>query len=147
MQSFKLLKIFKIITFKYLKNFLFLTKLIKKRINFNLIISLIDSTLSKMNPRTIKNFKISVLAAIVVSLASFFLKLTPCFTNAKISLCQIPNPFLDITLPLSKFYNISNNPILAILVQFLIPFILVFIILFFFKIRKKKVIDFTRKSI
>ncbi|MBS3074912.1 hypothetical protein J4429_00475 [Candidatus Pacearchaeota archaeon] len=97
--------------------------------------------------KAVKNLKVSLLAAVIVSLASFFLKLTPCFKESKLSLCQIPSPFLDLVEPLPKYYNLSTNPILAIIIQFLVPFVLIYIVLLFSKVRQKKVIDFTKKSI
>ena len=101
----------------------------------------------KLMQKAAKNLKVSLLVAVIVSLASFFLKLTLCFKESKLSLCQIPSPFSDLTLPLPQYYNISNNPIFALIIQFVLPFLVIYLILLFSKTKQKKIIDFTRKSI
>lgn len=98
-----------------------------------------------MFKKTFKIAKISLAIAILITLLSFFIKLTPCFNDSKFGICIIPSPFSDLPKPLPEFYNLSDNPLLALIFQFSISFILIFIILLISKSKPKKILDLTKK--
>jgi hypothetical protein len=100
-----------------------------------------------MLQKTLKIIKNSAIIAFIIVIISFFIKLIPCIKESKFSLCTIPNPFLDLPNSPPQFYNISNNPILALILQFFIALILILLIILFSKSKPKKVIDFTKNKI
>ncbi len=104
-----------------------------------------------MRSKTLRIFNKALIVGIVVSVVSFFFRITPCTkladagnsSKAAIGLCDLPSPFESLPTITSKYYNISNNPITGLILQFLIPaaiFILIFLL-----VRRKtgKVLDLT----
>jgi hypothetical protein len=94
--------------------------------------------------------------ALIVSTLSFFINIVPCTTSLRDffndGFCKIPNPFQDLSQPLSqnKFYFISSNPLTGLVMQFLVSAILFIAIYLYLKRKsfgkkKPKVVDFTKK--
>jgi len=99
----------------------------------------------KINPKTRKIIKISIILGLIITLLSFFLPIIPCKTTETFSLCVLPNPFQNLPSALtSSFYGISNNPLTGFFLQFLIPFAIVLIISKLFRRSSDKIIDLTK---
>lgn len=91
----------------------------------------------------------AAIAGLAVDLMSFVIGIVPCRTyfetSSSFGFCAIQSPLIDITDASTKFYGFSNNPVLALIVQFLIGFIIYLIISTIIRKRKSKVIDLTKK--
>ncbi|MDP2926106.1 MAG: hypothetical protein Q8N99_07050 [Nanoarchaeota archaeon] len=87
------------------------------------------------------------IAGVILVILSFFISLVPCKKQIGTGLCTLPNPFLALTSLTDIYYGISNNPLLALILQFLIPILLSLLLPFIFKKteKKEKVIDLTKK--
>jgi hypothetical protein len=99
--------------------------------------------------KLLKSANIGIFIGLLVATLSFLFSLVPCKKEAGIGVCQLPNPFSDLQLPLNQnYYFISNNPMTGLILQFLIPIIIVLLI----TIRsitkapkKEKLVDYTKK--
>ena len=95
-----------------------------------------------------------LIAGLVVSVLSFFLKIVPCTSSPVIAepiyswgSCKLPNPFVENIIGISqRFYGSFTNPLAGIIIQFAIAFaIFTIIFIFFHNRKKKKVLDLTGK--
>jgi len=95
-----------------------------------------------------------IIAAVVVSTLSFFIKLIPCKTapviakpEYKWAFCKLPNPFGEQLVGTStKFFGLSTDPLAALIFLFLAVLLVVFVILSITKKKQGKVVDFTEKK-
>jgi len=95
-----------------------------------------------------------IIAGVIASASSFFLKIIPCATSPVIaepkyswSLCKLPNPFGEQIVGISnKFYGLSTDPLAALITTFIAVLLGVFLILSIIKKNKGKVIDLTNKK-
>jgi len=105
--------------------------------------------MNKENDAISKNLiKKSLVTALIISLLSFFIPIVPYTKSEGLGLRTLPSPLEDLPQNFinTKFYGISDNPITALLLQFLIPFTLILLIFYTIpKKRSQKIIDFTRR--
>ena len=105
----------------------------------------------KKIPKLSKSLKISIITGAVVSALSLLIKLVPCKiltkANSSWGLCNVPITDLGQTDLNNLFFNITNNPIPGLLLQFIIFTIIVYLLMVFIKVKPKKnrVLDLTRK--
>jgi hypothetical protein len=97
--------------------------------------------------RILKNVNLGILIGFLVVTLSFLISIVPCKKEAGIGVCQLPNPFSDLTILSQKYYFISNNPLTGLLFQFLIPLVIVLLITLTRKktIKQERVVDYTKK--
>jgi hypothetical protein len=99
--------------------------------------------------KLLKSANIGMVIGILVVAVSFLISLVPCKKEAGIGVCRLPNPFSDLTVPLTqKYYFISNNPLTGLILQFLIPLVIVLLITMNHgskKQEKEKFVDYTKK--
>jgi len=103
----------------------------------------------KMNQRKLlRNANIGIMIGLLVATLSFLISLVPCKKEAGIGVCQLPNPFSDLSALTQNYYFISNNPMTGLILQFLIPIVIVLIITIAFgsnKQKREKFVDYTKK--
>ncbi len=94
-----------------------------------------------------------LLAGLVVSALSFFVKIIPCTTSPVIAepkynwgFCKLQNPFKEQLVGISqKFYSSFTDPMAGLIIQFIIAFaIFTIIFTFFHKRKKRKILDLTK---
>ena len=100
--------------------------------------------------RLLKGANIGMIIGILVATLSFLISLVPCKKEAGIGVCQLPNPFSDLSALNQNYYFISNNPMTGLILQFLIPLIIVSIITIATvsgsnKQKREKFVDYTKK--
>jgi len=107
-----------------------------------------------MTLETQKILNKGLIAGVVISALSFFLKIVPCTTSPVIAepkyswgLCQFENPFVGQIVGISqKFYGSFANPLAGLIIQFGVAFaVFTVIFTFFHKRRKKKILDLSKK--
>ena len=94
-----------------------------------------------------------LIAGLVVSALSFFLRMVPCTTSPVIAepkyswgICRLPNPFGEKIVGLStRYFNISTEPMAGLILQFIIALGLFTIIFMLFRRKTKKILDLTNK--
>lgn len=97
--------------------------------------------------KILKSANLGILIGLLVVTISFLISIVPCKKEAGIGVCQLPNPFSDLSSLTDKYYFISNNPMAGLLLQFLISLIIVLLITLIGKktIKHERVVDYTRK--
>jgi hypothetical protein len=100
-----------------------------------------------MNQRKILKYaNIGMIIGILVATLSFLISLVPCKKEAGIGVCQLPNPFSELSTLTQKYYFISTNPMTGLILQFLIPLAIALLIALAGKKQKKeKLVDYTKK--
>lgn len=104
--------------------------------------------------KLIRTFNKAIIAAVIVSVISFFVSIVPCSKapvvaepEYKFSLCKLPNPFSEQLVGISeKFYTVTTDPLAGLILQFLAAFLVVMILLSIFKRKQRKIVDLTKNK-